>query len=411
MAIPLAYNLRSVTVRWTSAVVAVLGIAGTVGVFVAMLSLARGFKATLIASGSAGNALVRRAGSMAEMASSVDLDQVRVIQDAPGVARGKDGPLISPEVVVPASFPLKSSGTDALVQVRGVSPKAFQIRDSVRVVAGRFFQAGLNELVVGKNATNSYSGLALGDTVHLGGGVWRVVGLFDAGGSAFDSEVWGDTNLVNQVYQRPQNVFQSITVHLTSPDAFGRFRDALTSDPRLTVQVDREVDYYDNQSRNLTTLIVVLGSIVAVVMGIGAVFGALNTMYSAVAERSREIATMRALGFGELSVVVSFVAEALLIAFVGGVVGSVAVLPLNRFTVGALNFQTFSHVAFAFRVTPDLLFAGVVFALVMGLVGGVPPAVRAARMAGGTPPATPMTSAKITPNSSRSGVTRKANAR
>lgn len=379
MAIPLAYNLRSVTVRWTSAVVAVLGIAGTVGVFVAMLSLARGFQATLIASGSAGNALVREAGTTTEIVGSVDLHQVRVIEDAPAVARGKDGPLVSPEVVVVAVFPLKSTGTDAVVNVRGVSPKALQVRSSVKVVAGRFFQPGLNELVVGKNAANSYSGLALGDTVRFGGGAWTVVGLFDAGGSAFDSEVWCDANVLNQVYRRPQNIFQSVTVHLTSPDALGRFQDSLTSDPRLTVQVEREVEYYDKQSRTLSTLIVVLGSIVAVVMGIGAVFGALNTMYSAVAERSREIATMRALGFGELSVVLSFVVESLFIALVGGVVGCVAVLPLNRFTVGSLNFQTWSHLAFAFRVTPDLLLGGIVFALVMGVAGGVPPAVRAAR--------------------------------
>ncbi len=379
MAIPLAYNLRSVTVRWLSAVVAVLGIAGTVGVFVAMLSLARGFKTTLIASGSAGNALVREAGTTTEIVGSVDLDQVRVIEDAPGVARGKDGPLVSPEVVVVAVFPLKSTGTDAVVNVRGVSPKALRVRNSVKVVAGRFFQPGLNELVAGKNAVSSYSGLALGDTVRFGGGAWTLVGVFDAGGSAFDSEVWCDANVLNQVYRRPQNMFQSVTVRLTSPDALGRFQDSLTSDPRLTVQVEREVEYYDKQSRTLTTLIVVLGSIVAVVMGIGAVFGALNTMYSAVAERSREIATLRALGFGELSVVVSFVVEALCIAFAGGVAGCLAVLPLNRFTVGSLNFQTWSHLAFAFRVTPDLLLGGIAFALVMGVAGGVPPAVRAAR--------------------------------
>ena len=379
MAIPLAYNLRSMTVRWTSAVVAVLGIAGTVGVFVAMLSLARGFKATLMASGSAGNAMVRRADSTSEVIGSVDLEQVRVIEDAPAVARGRDGPLVSPEVVVIAAFPMKATGTDALVQVRGTSPKALQVRNNIRMAAGRFFQPGLNELVVGKNAANSYAGFARGDTVRFGSGAWTVVGVFDAGGSAFDSEVWCDAKLLNQVYHRPQNIFQSVTVQLTSPDALNRFKDSLTSDPRLNVRVEREVDYYDNQSRNLTTLIVVLGSIVAVVMGIGAVFGALNTMYSAVAERSREIATMRALGFGELSVVVSFVFEALCIAFVGGVIGCVAVLPLNRYTVGALNFQTFSHIAFAFRVTPDLLLGGIIFALVMGVAGGVPPAVRAAR--------------------------------
>ncbi len=379
MAIPLTYNVRSLRARWTSSVVAVLGIAGTVGVFVAMLSLARGFKATLVASGSPHNAIVRRAGATAEMESVVTLDQVRVIEDAPGVERGKSGPLVSPEVVVIAAFPLKSTGTDANVQVRGVSPKVLSVRDSVRLVAGRFFQSGVNELVVGRNVARSYLGFELGKAVRFGGGTWTVVGVFDAGGSAFDSELWCDANVLNQVYKRPQNIFQSVTARLASPEELTRFKDALTSDPRVTVQVDREIDYYEKQSQQLTTLIVVLGTIVALVMGIGAVFGALNTMYSAVAERSREIATMRALGFGVGSVVMSFVFEALCIALIGGLLGCVAVLPLNGLTTGAMNWQTFSHLAFAFRITPLLLGLGLGFALLMGLVGGVPPAIRAAR--------------------------------
>jgi putative ABC transport system permease protein len=379
MAIPLTYNLRSLQVRWTSTVVAVLGIAGTVGVFVAMLSLARGFKATLVTSGSAHNAIVRRAGATSEMDSGVTLDQVRVIEDAPGVARGSSGPLVSPEVVVIAAFPLRSTGTDANVQVRGVSAGVLSVRDSVKIIAGRFFQPGLNELVVGRNVSRSYVGFELGRSVRFGGGTWTVVGVFDAGGSAFDSELWCDANVLNQVYQRPRNLFQSVTVRLASPEALTRFKDALTSDPRVTLQVDREVDYYEKQSRQLTTLIVVLGTIVSLVMGIGAVFGALNTMYSAVVERSREIATMRALGFGAGSVVTSFVFEALCIAFVAGLLGCLAVLPLNGLTTGAMNWQTFSHLAFAFRVTPLLLVAGLGFALVMGVAGGVPPAVRAAR--------------------------------
>jgi putative ABC transport system permease protein len=379
MAIPLIYNLRSLRARWTSTIVAVLGIAGTVGVFVAMLSLARGFEATLVASGSAGNAIVRRAGATSEMDSMIGLDQVRVIEDAPGVARGDVGALISSEVVVVAAFPLKSTGTDANVQVRGVSPKALAVRDSVKVVAGRFFEPGLTELVVGRNVASSYSGFELGKTVRFGGGTWTVVGIFDAGASAFDSELWCDANVLNQVFQRPQNLIQSVTVRLASPDALGRFKDALTADPRVTVQVEREIDYYAKQSQQLTTLITVLGTIVALVMGIGAVFSALNTMYSAVAERSREIATMRALGFSSRSVVMSFVVEALCIAAVGGVLGCAVVLPLNGLTTGTINWQTFSHLAFAFRVTPLLLAAGLVFALLMGLVGGVPPAIRAAR--------------------------------
>lgn len=379
MAIPLTYNLRSLRARWASTVVAVLGIAGAVGVFVAMLSLARGFQATLVASGSPHNAIVRRAGASAEMESVVTLDQVRVIEDAPGVARGGAGPLVSPEVVVIAAFPLKRSGTDANVQVRGVSPKVLTVRDGVRIIAGRFFQPGLNELVVGRNVALSYAGFGLGRSVRFGGAGWTVVGVFDAGGSAFDSEVWCDANVLNQAYLRPPNVFQSVTARLTSPDALAAFRNALSADPRVTVQVDREIAYYEKQSKQLTTLIVVLGSIIALVMGIGAVCGALNTMYAAVAERSREIATMRALGFGVGSVVLSFVCEALCVALVGGLLGCAAVLPLNGLTTGTMNWQTFSHLAFAFRVTPLLLFAGLLFALLMGLIGGVPPALRAAR--------------------------------
>jgi putative ABC transport system permease protein len=379
MAIPVIYNLRSVKVRWTSAVVAVLGIAGTVGVFIAMLALARGFQATLISSGSAGNALIMRAGATSEMMGAVSLTEVKVIEDAAGVARTGDGPLVSPEVVVVAPFPLITTGTDANVQVRGVSPKALEVRKNTKIVQGRFFQPGLAELVVGRNVSTTYGGLTLGNSVKFGGGTWTVVGVFDAGGSAFDSEVWCDARVLNQVYKRPENIFQSVTVHLTSPDEFKPFKDAVTADPRMSVDVSREVEYYDKQSRMLTTLIVVLGSIVAAVMGIGAVFGALNTMYSAVAERAREIATMRAVGFGAGSVVFSFLIEALLISFIGGLLGSVAVIPLNGLTTGAMNWQTFSHLAFAFRVTPALLAYGIVFALIMGIVGGLPPAIRAAR--------------------------------
>jgi len=378
MAIPVIYNFRSVKARWTSSIVAVLGIAGTVGVFIAMLSLAFGFKATLVKSGSPQNALVRRAGATSEMDTAVTLDQIKVIQDAPGIARDATGELISPEVVVVAAFPLKATGTDANVQVRGVSPQALQVRPSVKLIAGRFFQPGLDELVVGKNAVTTYAGFSLGGTVKFGGGTWKVVGVFDSGGSAFDSELWCDANVLNQVYKRPLNAFQDMTVRLTSPDALNAFKDSLTADPRLTVQVDREQEYYESQSRALTTLIVVLGTLVASVMGVGAVFGALNTMYSAVAERSREIATMRALGFGSGSVVFSFIVEALLISFLGGVLGCLAVLPLNGFTTSTLNWQTFSNVAFAFQITPLLLLGGIGFALLMGLVGGVPPAVRAA---------------------------------
>jgi putative ABC transport system permease protein len=378
MAIPLSYNLHSLRVRWPSTVVAVLGIAGTVGVFVAMLALAKGFETTLVSSGSPRNAIVLRGGASSEMMSGVGLDQARVVEDAPGVARGPSGPLVSPEVVVIAPFPMKATGTDASVQVRGVSPKAMEVRDNVKIIEGRFFHSGLNELVVGHNALRTYSGFDLGSTVKFGGGTWTVVGIFDAGGSAFDSEIWCDTNVLNSVYKRPANVFQSVTARLESPQDFNRFKDALTSDPRVTLDATPEIEYYDKQSRLITTMITVLGTMVAIIMGLGAILGALNTMYSAVAERAREIATMRALGFGRGSVVTSFVFEALCIALIGGVIGCIGVLPVNGLTTGTMNWQTFSHLAFAFRVTPALLLGGIIFALFMGMVGGVPPAVRAA---------------------------------
>lgn len=380
MAIPIVYNIRSVRARWTSTIVAVLGIAGTVGVFVAMLSLARGFRATLVASGSKDNALIVRAGATSEMTSGVTLDAVKIIQDEPGVARAADGPLVTPESVLMAPIPLLSNGIEANVELRGVSPNVLEIRKNVKIVQGRMFRAGLAEVVVGRNANKTYAGLTVGKTISLGTQRFEVVGVFDAGGSSFDSEVWGDSHLFTAAYDRPENSFQSVTVHLTSPDALGALKDAITSDPRLNVDVTREIDYYSKQSTAMTTLITRLGGFVAFIMAIGAVFGALNTMYSAVADRGREIATMRALGFGGPSVVFSFLIEALLIAFVGGVLGCVAVLRLNGLTTTTINFQTFSNLAFAFKITPDLMIMGVVFALIMGACGGLFPAIRAARL-------------------------------
>lgn len=380
MAIPIVYNLRSVRARWTSAIVAVLGIAGTVGVFVAMLSLAHGFKATLVSSGSENNAIILRAGATSELTGGVTLDSVKIIQDAPGIAHGSEGPLVTPEIVIVAPIPLISTGTDANVQIRGVSKNVLEIRRQIKVVEGRMFTPGLAELVVGKNANKSYSGLTVGNTISLGSVRWNIVGIFDAGGSSFDSEVWADAHLLGPAYNRGENFFQSVTVRLASPDSLKQVQDALTADPRLNVDVTREIDYYSKQSNRLTLLITILGGLVAAIMAIGAVFGALNTMYSAVSERGREIATMRALGFGGPAVIFSFVLEALLISFVGGVLGCLAVLRLNGYTTGAMNLQTFSHVAFAFMITPELLIQGIVFALAMGVLGGLFPAIRAASL-------------------------------
>ncbi len=379
-AIPLVYNLESVRARWTSAIVAVAGIAGTVGVFIAMLALAHGFEASLVTSGLADNAMIRRSGATSEMDSALTLGDLRVVEVAPGVARKGGTALVSPEVVVVAAIPLRATGTDANVQIRGLSPLALDVHRNVRIAAGRMFNAGLAEVVVGRNALAQYSGLDLGGRVRFGGMDWAVVGVMDAGGSSFDSEVWSSYDMLNQAYQRPTSTYQSMTARLDRAEDLASFRQLLASDPRVNVQVDSEIEYYRKESRLLTALITTLGMLVAIVMGVGAVLGALNTMYSAVAERSREIATLRAVGFGAAAVVASFVVEALIIAFAGGIVGCLAALPINGVTTGAMNFQTFSHMAFAFRVTPALLGAGIVFALLMGVVGGVPPAVRAARL-------------------------------
>ena len=379
MGIPLVYNLRSARQRWTSSVVAVIGIAGTVSVFVAMLALARGFKTTLVSSGLPQNALVRQAGADTEMTSALLLESVRIIEDAPQVERRGSEALVSAEVVVIAAIPLRDTGSDANVQMRGVSPRVVAVRDNVRVVQGRFFRPGLYEIVVGKHASRSYAGLDLDAEVRIGPGTWRVVGIFDAKGSAFDSEIWADADVLNGNYQRPKGVFQTVTARLGSPDDFPAFEATLSGDPRLKVQTIREPEYYEQQSLVVTTLITVLGGLVALVMCLGAILGALNTMYSAVAERSREIAVLRALGFGRGRVVLSFLAESLVIALVGGVVGCIVVLPVNGVTTGTINWQTFSHLSFAFRITPDLLALGILFALLMGVLGGLPPAIRAAR--------------------------------
>jgi putative ABC transport system permease protein len=380
MAIPVSYNLLSARERWSSSVVAVVGIAGTVGVFVAMLALARGFQATVTSSGLPHNAIVQRAGSDNEMTSFVVADDVRIVEDLTQVARGQSGPLVSPEVVVIAALPMRATpDADANVQIRGVTPRVLEVRDNVKLVEGRFLTPGLAEAVVGRGARDAYVGLDLGSTVRIGAGTWTIVGVFDGQGTAFDSEVWADAATLNGFYQRPPNVYQSATARLRSPDDFPAFEATLEGDPRLTAQATREPEYYAKQSQTVTTLITVLGTIIAVIMGLGAVFGALNTMYSAVSERSREIAVLRAIGFGGGAIVLSFFVESLIIAFVGGLVGCIAVLPVNGLTTGTINWQTFSHLAFAFRITPDLMALGMVFALLMGAVGGLPPAIRAAR--------------------------------
>ena len=333
----------------------------------------------MTSSGLLDNAIVQRAGADSEMTSIMTMDDVRVVEDAPQVVRDGAIPLVSPEVVVIAALPLRQTGTDANVSVRGVQPRALQVHRQVRLVEGRFLTPGIAEAIVGRGAQKAYAGLDLGATVKIGAGTWTIVGVFDGQGTAFDSEVWADGNVLDGFYKRPTNIFQSVTARLRSADDLPAFKALLEGDPRVQITATPERAYYEKQSVLVTTLIAVLGTLVAAVMALGAVFGALNTMYSAVSERSREIAVLRAIGFGGGAIVLAFLVEALAIALVGGTVGCLAALPVNGLTTGTMNWQTFSHLAFAFRVTPDLLAFGMVFALLMGALGGLPPAIRAAR--------------------------------
>jgi putative ABC transport system permease protein len=312
--------------------------------------------------------------------SGLLIDATRIIADAPGVARTAAGPQSSAELFVVVDLPKRSTGTDANVPLRGVQPAAFAVRKDFKIIAGRQFAPGKNEIIVGRAAAEQFAGLELGNTHRWGENQWTVVGVFTDGGSLSESEIWTDARVLQPAYRRG-NTFQSVHALLQSPADFTSFKDALTQDPRLDVKVVRENEYYAGQSQALTTLIRSLGGFITVLMALGAIFGALNTMYNAVASRTREIATLRALGFGRGPVVFSILAESLVIAVMGAVIGgAVAYFGFNGFQTSTLNWQSFSQVAFAFKVTPTLLVVGIVIALAIGLIGGLLPAIRAARL-------------------------------
>jgi len=373
-------NLRTIRQRLGTSAVAVIGIAGVVAVFVAMLSMAEGFRKTMATTGSPDTAIIMRSGSDSEMVSILSRDDVRIIEDAAGVRRGANGPIASGELFVIVDLPKRSSNTTANVPLRGVSPGAFEVRPNVRIVQGRAFQSGRNELIVGRGAASQFTGVELGRTIRWGQNEWKVVGIFDAGGTMSDSEIWCDVGVLQPAYRRGTS-YQTVYAKLDSAEAFTKFKDALTTDPRLNLKVQRETDYFAEQSQMVSSLITTLGSIIAFLMGIGAIFGAVNTMYSAVSSRTREIATLRALGFGGGAVVVSVLAEAVMLGLIGGAIGgAVAYVGFNGFQTSTINWQTFSQVAFAFAVTPGLIAAGLFYALVMGVLGGLLPAIRAARL-------------------------------
>ena len=374
-----SYNLRSMLVRKGTAAMTAMGIAMVVAVFVMTLAIAQGFRATLVASGSPQNAIVLRKSATAETTSAVSKSDVPIVETLPQVARAADGrPLASPELVTIIALPRYSDNQPANVPVRGVGPKAFEVRDGLTIVDGRRFAFGSREINVGRLAMGRFKGLTLGSDVRFGSTTWKVVGVFTAGDAAFESEVWGDVDLLAPAFQR--NDYQSITVRLTDPSAFDAFKAAVGGDPRMYLQPQREQDYYAEQSRALTTVIRVFGTFVTLILAIGAVFGAMNTMYAAVAYRTREIGTLRALGFPPFRIVTAFLAESIALALIGGVIGCALALPVHGLSTGTTNFSSFSEVAFKFRITPALLAGGMVFAGLMGAAGGLLPAIRAARI-------------------------------
>lgn len=375
----IAFNLRTIAARKGSAAAAVFGIAGVVAVLVGVLSISEGFTKVLTAGGSTDTAIVLRGGADSEMSSVLSNEDANAIAAAPGIASANGRALVSPELYVIVDLPKRSTNTPANVPMRGVRQEAFAVRPEIEIVEGRKFEPGKNEVIVGKGAHLSFAGTDVGTELRFGQNRWTVVGIFEANGGISESEVWADAAVLAPAYRRGSS-FQAVLVKLASPGSFQQFKDALTADPKLTVRVMREGDYYAAQSEVLRNLITFLAAIICGLMGLGAMFGALNTMYTAVSARSREIATLEAIGFGGGAVMLSVLAEALLLAAIGGAVGAIgAYLAFDGYRAATMNFATFSQVAFAFDVTPKLMIAAVIYAMVIGLVGGFFPAIRAAR--------------------------------
>lgn len=379
MALPISYNVRSLWVRRKVTMLAIGGIALVVAVLIVLVAMASGFRIALAATGSPDNAIVTQRGSGSELTSGFGRQAAQIISDDPRVQRNAQGrPLASPELVVVASLPSKLGVQPVNVLVRGVTPMAFTVRHGVRMVEGRPLGEGLNEVIVGRQMQQRAAGLELGRTIRLQRRDWTIVGVFEANGSGFESEIWGDADAMAAAFNR-RGGYQSLTLRLVNPSTLAAFDADLKRNPRFQVQVIAERKYYEDQSGQVSGALLALAAFVAIVMGIGAVFGAMNTMYAIVAARTREIGTLRALGFSRVSILVSFVIESTCLAMVGGALGCLIALPANGMTsaVGGVNF---SEVAFAFRITPTAVGVGMVLATLMGVAGGLLPSLRAARM-------------------------------
>jgi putative ABC transport system permease protein len=374
-----AMNLRALRARRASSMVSIVGIAGVVMIFVGVLSISEGFRRTLELAGSNRVAIVLRGGATSEMASSFSPEQVQIIEQAPGVAQDASGPIASAELFTAVDQTKRSTGTAANAPLRGIEPSGARTREQFKLLAGRMFATGRNEVIVGRAAAQTLSGLDIGATVKWGNNSWQVVGMFADGGSVSESEIWTDARVLQSAYALG-GAFQTVRVRLVSLAAFKEFKDRLTADPRLNVSVQTERQFYAEQSATLTAIVRTAGTVLGLLMGVGAVFGALNTMYSAVASRTAEIATLRAIGFGGVPVLVSVVAESLLLGLIGGAAGAaIAYLGFDGLQTSTLNFSSFTQVSFAFTVTAPLVITAIAYALLLGLAGGLLPALHAVR--------------------------------
>jgi len=375
-----ALSVRTIPERASSSAVAMIGIAGVVIVFVAVLSIGEGFRAAMTDAGAPDRAVVLRVGADSEMTSGLQGPATDIIKEAPGLLRVNNRPMASAELYVLVDLNKRSTGTAANVPLRGIEPETLQVRNEAKVIEGRMFQFGTNEAIVGRAASRQFSGVDLGSEFTSGNLKLRIVGIFESNGTVGETEIWCDSRLIQGIYERG-NSYQSVLAKLDSPASFDTFKNWLTTNPQLNVQVRRESEFYAQQSQVMSSLIRGIGYTIAVLMGIGAVFGAILTMYTAVSTRTREIATLRALGFNTVSVLISVIAESLALAAIGGLLGGLAAyLAFNGYQTSTMNFQTFSQVAFAFAVTRSLLIQGLSYALIMGLVGGLMPAIKAARL-------------------------------
>jgi putative ABC transport system permease protein len=375
-----AVNLGTLPARKGSTAEAIFGIAGVVAVFVGVLSIAVGFRRVMTSSTSPDIAMVMRSGADTEMMSILPRDEARVIEDAPGILRNGQTAAVSMESLVVIQLPKRGTTIDANVPLRGVDQSAMRVHDKVRIVRGRNFESGRNEVIVGQGAASQFAGLDLGATLPIGRDRWKIVGIFTAGGGIEESEIWTDSTALQFAFDRGTTV-QSVIARLTTPSAFREFKESLMNDPRLNVRIVRQSDYYADQSAMVYNLVTGLGILITSLMAVGAIFGALNTMYNAVASRTQEIATLRALGFGNGPVVISILVESLFLALAGGVVGAgVAYFLFNGFHASTLNWQSYSQVSFTFAVTPSLIFQGILCAALIGFIGGLFPAMRAAHL-------------------------------